>query len=122
VKTITSGVDKVKALVVEVSNSTRQQAQGIDQVAEAVARISKVTQMTAATAEESAAASQELNAQAESALEEVDRLEALVSGTTARHHGFAVMPTQAPVAAAVVTPQELMPQAPRLVPRQFVGR
>jgi hypothetical protein len=80
VTTITTGVDKVKSLVEEVSTSTRQQAQGIDSVAEAVARISKVTQMTAATAEESAAASEELNAQAESAMDEVRRLDALVSG------------------------------------------
>ena len=120
VKTITTGVDKVKSLVDEVSTSTRQQAQGIDQVAEAVARISKVTQMTAATAEESAAASQELNAQAESALEEVDRLEALVTGTATRNQGFIPMPAATP--AATVSAEELMPQAPRLVHRQYVGR
>src|SRR5690349_10107081 len=93
VTTITRGVDKVKSLVEEVSSSTRQQAHGIDSVAEAVARISKVTQMTAATAEESAAASEELNAQAESAMDEVRRLDALVSG-----HGGSHEPLTAPTA------------------------
>jgi hypothetical protein len=41
----------------------------------------RVTQATAATAEESAAASEELNAQAETSLSVVRRLEALAVGT-----------------------------------------
>jgi Methyl-accepting chemotaxis protein (MCP) signalling domain len=104
VTTITTGVDKVKSLVEEVSSSTRQQAHGIDSVAEAVARISKVTQMTAATAEESAAASEELNAQAESAMDEVRRLDALVSGghdTTAAPAADMFAPT--PTAAEIIS-------------------
>ena len=55
---------QVKGLVDEVSVASRQQAQGIDQVSQAIAQMEKVTQTTAATAEESAAASEELNAQA----------------------------------------------------------
>jgi hypothetical protein len=43
----------------------------------------KVTQGTAATAEESAAASEELNAQAETSMHVVTRLAALVGGTGA---------------------------------------
>jgi hypothetical protein len=49
-------------------------------VAEAVSRIEKVTQQTAATAEESAAASEELNAQAETAMAEVARVEMIIGG------------------------------------------
>jgi len=104
VTTITTGVDKVKSLVEEVSSSTRQQAHGIDSVAEAVARISKVTQMTAATAEESAAASEELNAQAESAMDEVRRLDALVSGG----HDTSTAPT-ADMFAPTPTAAEIIP-------------
>jgi hypothetical protein len=65
----------------EVSEASRQQTQGIDQVAQAVSQMEKVTQSTAASAEESAAASEELNAQAETTMAEVVRFEAMVVGT-----------------------------------------
>ena len=62
--------------------------QGIDQVAQASAQMEKVTQTTAATAEESAAASEELNAQAESALAVVRQLETMVGGAVESRKGF----------------------------------
>ena len=46
----------------------------------------RVTQTTAATAEESAAASEELNAQAETAMMAVSKLEAMVGGSTRVGH------------------------------------
>src|SRR5207244_57671 len=58
---ITGSITSVKGLVDEDSVASRQQAQGIDQVSQAIAQMEKVTQTTAATAEESAAASEELN-------------------------------------------------------------
>jgi hypothetical protein len=73
----------VKGLVDEVSLASRQQSQGIDQVAQAVAQMEKVTQTTAATAEESAAASEELSAQAETAMDVVRQLETLVGAESA---------------------------------------
>jgi methyl-accepting chemotaxis protein len=77
---ITESVTRVKGLVEEVSQASRQQSQGIDQVSQAIAQMEKVTQTTAATAEQSAAASEELNAQAEGAITVVRRLEAMVGG------------------------------------------
>jgi methyl-accepting chemotaxis protein/methyl-accepting chemotaxis protein-1 (serine sensor receptor) len=74
---IAESVSKVKGLVDEVSESSRQQAQGIGQVSQAIAQMEKVTQTTAATAEESAAASEELNAQAETSRELVAELRVL---------------------------------------------
>ncbi len=73
---ITGAVAKARGLVDEVSVASRQQAQGIDQVTQAIAQMEKVTQGTAATAEESAAASEELSAQADTALGIVGSLEA----------------------------------------------
>jgi methyl-accepting chemotaxis protein len=55
----------------------------------------KVTQGTAATAEESAAASEELNAQAETSMQVVTQLSALVDGASA-----AAIPSAEPKAAA----------------------
>ncbi len=75
---ITDSVNRVKGLVDEVSEASHQQTQGLDQVATALSQMEKVTQGTAATAEESAAASQELSAQANTTMEVVHQLRALV--------------------------------------------
>jgi methyl-accepting chemotaxis protein len=77
---ITSSVLRVKALVDQVSEASREQAQGLDQVSGAISRMESVTQTTAASAEESAAASEELAAQAESVLHSVRSLEHLIVG------------------------------------------
>jgi methyl-accepting chemotaxis protein len=77
---LTSSVSKVKRIVDQVSEASRQQSQGIDQVTQAVTQMEKVTQSTAANAEESAAASEELNAQADTSLAIVERLERMVLG------------------------------------------
>jgi methyl-accepting chemotaxis protein len=82
ISAITDSVSKVKGLILEVSEASRQQAQGVDQVSRTIAEMEKVTQATAATAEESAAASEELSAQAESSMAIVSRIEVL-AGT---HH------------------------------------
>ena len=77
---LTQGVMRVKGLIDEVSSASRQQAQGIDQVSQTVSQMERITQTTAATAEESAAASEELNAQATTAMSAVHRLERMVHG------------------------------------------
>jgi methyl-accepting chemotaxis protein len=77
IQSIVDSVTKVKGFVDEVSVSSRQQAQGIQQVSQAITQMEKVTQTTAATAEESAAASEELNAQAEMSRELVAELRRL---------------------------------------------
>ena len=75
---ITDAVNRVKALVEDVSEASRQQTQGLDHVAQALSQMERVTQHTAATAQESAAASEELSAQAATTLEVVGQLQALV--------------------------------------------
>jgi methyl-accepting chemotaxis protein/methyl-accepting chemotaxis protein-1 (serine sensor receptor) len=98
---ITGGIASVKGLVDEVSVASRQQAQGIDQVSQAIAQMEKVTQTTAATAEESAAASEHLSGQARDAMGVVGRLEALV--------GARRKPPAAPRAARAVAPAIVRP-------------
>src|SRR5262249_17344678 len=94
---ITESVTKVKGLVDEVSVASRQQAQGIDQVSQTIAHMEKRTQTTAATAQQSAAASEELNAQAATAMTVVRKLEVLVGG---RAGDGAARVSQAPALAA----------------------
>lgn len=77
---IVEGVSKTTDLVSEIAAASQEQAQGIDQVNTAVAQMDKVTQQNAANAEESASASEELSAQAESMKEIVGQLVALVGG------------------------------------------
>jgi methyl-accepting chemotaxis protein len=95
----TESVARVKAIADEVSQASRQQAQGIDQVTRAITEMEKVTQTTAATAEESAAASEELNAQAETSMQAVARLEDLV-GRAELRGGAGQRPMAAKPAAA----------------------
>ncbi len=80
---ITESAGKVKTLVDEVEASSREQAQGIDQISRAVAQMDQVTQKTAANAEESASASEELNAQSHALMSVVKRLRDLVGADSA---------------------------------------
>jgi methyl-accepting chemotaxis protein/methyl-accepting chemotaxis protein-1 (serine sensor receptor) len=65
IRAITESSAHVKTLVDEVNMGSQEQARGIDQISKAVAQMDQVTQTTAASAEESASASEELSAQAQ---------------------------------------------------------
>jgi methyl-accepting chemotaxis protein len=71
---------KVGQLVDEIAIASQEQAQGISQVNTSIAEMDKVVQQTASTAEGSAAASEELNAQAESLKQHVANLLTLIGG------------------------------------------
>jgi len=73
---------KIKDLVNEIAAATSEQSHGISQVNIAVAEMDKVTQRTAANAEESASASEELNAQAEQMKGYVAELVQIVGGSS----------------------------------------
>jgi methyl-accepting chemotaxis protein len=79
---IVSKVRQVDELIAEVSGASREQTQGITQINVAVGQMDKITQSNAASAEESAAAAQELNAQAFAMKKSVSELLLLVSGST----------------------------------------
>ncbi|HZU25202.1 MAG TPA: methyl-accepting chemotaxis protein [Bryobacteraceae bacterium] len=74
---------KVRALVDGVNQSSQEQATGIEQVAKAISRMEQVTQSTAASAEEAAAAAEELNSQSASLKDAVGRL-SILAGTGRR--------------------------------------
>jgi methyl-accepting chemotaxis protein len=82
IEAITASVDQVKSIVQEVREASQQQTQGIDQVSLAIAQMEKVTQSTAATAESSATASEELHAQAAASMEVVRQLSALLGASS----------------------------------------
>jgi len=81
---IVAKVRQVDELVAEVASASREQTDGITQINTAVGQMDKVTQGNAATAEESAAAAEELNSQAETMKHSVAELLQLVGGNSGR--------------------------------------
>ncbi|CCK78444.1 methyl-accepting chemotaxis protein [Desulfobacula toluolica] len=71
---------KVEEIVAEISGASYEQANGIEQVNIAITEMDKVVQQNAANAEESASASEEMNAQAEQLKDYVGELFMLVTG------------------------------------------
>jgi methyl-accepting chemotaxis protein len=80
IRAITQSATEVKTLVDEVNLGSQKQARGIDQISKAVAQMDQVTQGTAASAEQSASASEELSAQAQALNHIVSALGTLVGG------------------------------------------
>ena len=66
IREITEESTTIKTLVDEVNLGSQEQARGMEQIGKAITQMEQVTQKTAANAEESASAAEELNAQSES--------------------------------------------------------
>lgn len=77
---VTAFVDKVGGLVTEITMASNDQAQGIDQISTAMANMDSVVQRISSNAEESAAASEEMDGQASQVKDVVQELVALVGG------------------------------------------
>ncbi len=77
---ILDSIVKVADLVGEISAASSEQAQGIDQVSKGLGRIDQVTQQNTASAEESAAAAEELSSQAAQLREMLGRFRLAHSG------------------------------------------
>ena len=100
---ITQSASRVKVLVDEVSHGGMEQTRGIDQISRALVQMEHTTQQTAADAEESASASQELKAQAASMENIVLGLEALITGKeTGRGSPVSKLRPAVPVKPAIV--------------------
>ena len=86
-------VEKSTDLVGEIASASHEQSLGIEQINKAVVNMDNVVQRNAASAEESASASREMNAEAEKPKGFVTSLSELVDGTWSRsttgHNGFA---------------------------------
>ena len=111
--TITERVTAVKRLVDSVSVASGEQAHGIEQVLQSIRQMEKVTQTTAATAEESAAASEQLSAQAGVTMRLVERLESMVGHDGNGGSSAAAQPVVAPVAARMAVVPTVKPRLAR---------
>jgi methyl-accepting chemotaxis protein len=93
---------QVDELAAEVAGASREQTQGITQINVAVGQMDKVTQSNAASAEESAAAAEELNAQAVVLKKSVNDLLKLVGGQTEADSAVTRPPSPYPLPKPVV--------------------
>lgn len=73
--------EQIKQLVEGIASGSQEQSRGLEQIADAISRMEQVTQTNAASAEESAAAGQELNSHAETLRGVVTQLTVLVEGS-----------------------------------------
>jgi methyl-accepting chemotaxis protein/methyl-accepting chemotaxis protein-1 (serine sensor receptor) len=81
---ITDEFCKVKMLVDQVASGSGEQSRGIEQIRTALGHMEQVTQGTAGSAEQSAAAAEQLNAQSDALKSLVVRLNTMVGGDTQR--------------------------------------
>ena len=79
-RSITDSASQVNALVDEVRSASNEQARGVKQITAALAQMQQVTQQTAASAEEGAAAGEELSSQTRAMKVTVARLASMVNG------------------------------------------
>jgi methyl-accepting chemotaxis protein len=110
---ITSNVTQIKDLVDEVSVASKQQSLGIDQVTQTIHQMERVTQTSAATAEESAGAYQQLNAQADLTMGLVRRLEAMLGGRASADVEFGGDAADRSAAGAAARLRTFVPNAAR---------
>ena len=113
IREVVAGVRRVSDLVGEISAASQEQTGGIQQVNQAITHMDQATQQNAALVEQSAAATQSMQAQAAQLTQAVTvfRLDAASSfGTTgadATHVG--TMPRAGGMAAALQTPRAAVP-------------
>jgi methyl-accepting chemotaxis protein/methyl-accepting chemotaxis protein-1 (serine sensor receptor) len=82
IRAISQSSSKISSLVEGIAAGSAEECRGLDQIGKAITQMEHVTQTTAANAEESAAASEELNAQSETMSNLVQQLNMLVNGSS----------------------------------------
>jgi len=105
---VTASVGKSGELIGEISAASQEQAQGIEQVNKAVSEMDKVVQQNASNAEESASASEEMDAQAMRMKEFVGGLVALVGARNdnrTQEYAEPAKGTKSPIGAVKKTAQ-----------------
>jgi len=106
-------------LVAEIATAAQEQSQGIRQIGEAIAQMDKVTQGNSATAEQSAAAAEELTSQARSLQQTIHVLRTL-AGRTATTEAARPTPVRrvppSPVRARAIERIPMPPESPAALP------
>ena len=122
-ESIQQQVLQLDQLVGEIATASHEQNQGIGQVTSAVAQMDRITQANAGSAEETAAASQELNSQVNVLRDAVATLEQLVNSSTTAPaaSGTAAGATALRPASPPIRRSPPMASATVLRPEHFTG-
>ncbi|MBW8888821.1 MAG: MCP four helix bundle domain-containing protein [Fibrobacteres bacterium] len=118
---IAEKVQKLSGLVGEVSAASEEQTKGITQISTAVTEMDKVTQGNAASAEESASASEEMFAQAKELGDMVSTLVGIVHGSGAQQSAEWRRPDSRSLPSAGSKPRSASPR-PTAVKAPFSGK
>jgi methyl-accepting chemotaxis protein len=102
---ILNGIKKTSDLIGEIAISAKEQAEGMNQIATAMGSVDQITQQNASASEETAAAAEELNAQALSMLDNVSEL-AMLAGFDMGKENRAPKTTKR-LSASVMAPKRL---------------
>ncbi len=86
IRLITGDSTQIKMLVDQINSGSQEQSRGIGQIANSITQIEKVTQSSAASAEECAAAAEQLTAQSQAVRDIVVELTALVGNSGLERH------------------------------------
>ncbi|MEN8258365.1 MAG: methyl-accepting chemotaxis protein [Thermodesulfobacteriota bacterium] len=89
--------EQVNKLINEIASASQEQAQGFSHINTAVSEMDQVTQKNAETAEETASASEELNAQSISMKNTVREISLLIGGAMKQSEGPGTMTSSSPV-------------------------
>jgi methyl-accepting chemotaxis protein/methyl-accepting chemotaxis protein-2 (aspartate sensor receptor) len=103
---ILNGIKKTSDLIGEIAISAKEQAEGMNQIATAMGSVDQITQQNASASEETAAAAEELNAQALSMLDNVSELAMLAGYDMGRENRSAPKTTKR-LSAPVMAPKRL---------------
>lgn len=109
---IVQRIKEVDEQAAGIATASGEQSSGIQQINVAVSRLDKLTQANAASAEESASASEELSSQASTVKDSIHQLQRMVGGFTSRGSARAEHPsTHSPAQSS--RPPGRNPSAPR---------
>jgi methyl-accepting chemotaxis protein len=120
IRSITTQSSRVKVLVDEIHSGSRDQSRGIDQVSRAVLQMEHTTQATASSAEQSAAAANELKSQSQTMRKIATALGAMVGGIDSQHPELTGSEDQSrsPITYATVTPADARYRSGRVPDRR----
>lgn len=113
IREITAQSAQIKILVDEINLGSIEQSRGIDQISTSIGQMEHVTQSSAANAEETAAAAEQLSAQAKTMKDIVARLRAMVQSDS---QTTASLSLAAPLQMPTVVPGHLRTSGSRLKP------
>lgn len=109
---ILNGIKKTSDLIGEIAISAKEQAEGMNQIATAMGSVDQITQQNASASEETAAAAEELNAQALAMLQSVSDIAALAGFDMGKEYRHASTPVSRYVSKAPL-PQKRISMAPK---------